>query len=136
MWPQIVESLKPLARAIFKPASVESVSDNVVTVRLPANMPLSKAEEQKQVLVESVRKMCGAKYTVSFTKDDTGAVPRPDTAAAPTIVEQVEMDDLAPVDPADILPGEASDNLALDALHEMFPGGRVEKAPAPRGKKK
>ena len=136
MWPQIVESLKPLARAIFKPASVESVSDNVVTVRLPANMPLSKAEEQKQVLVESVRKMCGAKYTVSFTKDDTGAVPRPDTAATPTIVEQVEMDDLAPVDPADILPGEASDNLALDALHEMFPGGRVEKAPAPRGKKK
>jgi len=136
MWPQIVESLKPLARAIFKPASVESVSDNVVTVRLPANMPLSKAEEQKQVLVESVRKMCGAKYTVSFTKDDTGAVSRPDTAAAPTIVEQVEMDDLAPVDPADILPGEASDNLALDALHEMFPGGRVEKAPAPRGKKK
>ena len=136
MWPQIVESLKPLARAIFKPASVESVSDNVVTVRLPANMPLAKAEEQKQVLVESVRKMCGAKYTVSFTKDDTGAVSRPDTAAAPTIVEQVEMDDLAPVDPADILPGVASDNLALDALHEMFPGGRVEKAPAPRGKKK
>lgn len=136
MWPQIVESLKPLARAIFKPASVESVSNNVVTVRLPANMPLAKAEEQKQVLLESVRKLCGAKFSVSFSKDDTGAVPRPATAATPTIVEQVEMDELAPVDPADVLPGEASDNLALDALHEMFPGGRVEKAPAPRGKKK
>ena len=136
MWPQIVESLKPLARAIFKPASVESVSNNVVTVRLPANMPLTKAEEQKQVLVDTVRRMCGAKYGVSFTKDDTGAAPRPDTAAPPTIVEQVEQDELAPVDPADILPGEASDNLALDALHEMFPGGKVEKAPAPRGKKK
>ena len=136
MWPQIVESLKPLARAIFKPASVESVSNNVVTVRLPANMPLTKAEEQKQVLVDTVRRMCGAKYGVSFTKDDTGAAPRPDTTAPPTIVEQVEQDELAPVDPADILPGEASDNLALDALHEMFPGGKVEKAPAPRGKKK
>lgn len=136
MWPQIVESLKPLARAIFKPASVESVSNNVVTVRLPANMPLTKAEEQKQVLVDTVRRMCGAKYNVSFTKDDTGTAPRPDAAAPATIVEQVQQDELAPVDPTDILPGETSDNLALDALHEMFPGGKVEKAPAPRGKKK
>ncbi|MEY3690833.1 MAG: polymerase gamma/tau subunit [Actinomycetota bacterium] len=136
MWPQIVESLKPLARAIFKPASVESVNDNVVLVRLPANMPLTKAEEQKQVLVESLRKLCGARFTVAFSKDDTGAVARPEASKPPTIVEQVAQDDLAPVDPADILPGEASDNLALDALHEMFPGGRVEKAPAPRGKKK
>ena len=134
VWPQIVEALKPLGRAIFRPASVDSVNGNVVTVRLPSNTPVQRAEEQKQNLVDTVRKMCGNKYTVEFTKDDSAAMPRP--KAQPTIEDVVAQDELAPVDPDEILPGEATEKIEIETLHQMFPGGKVEKSPEPRSRKK
>ncbi|MEY4633289.1 MAG: polymerase gamma/tau subunit, partial [Actinomycetota bacterium] len=40
MWPQVTEAMKGLAKAMFKPAVVESVDGKKVTVRLPANTPM------------------------------------------------------------------------------------------------
>jgi DNA polymerase-3 subunit gamma/tau len=134
MWPQIVESLKPLARAMFRPATVESVTDNKVTVRLPANTPVAKAEEQKSVLTDVVRRMCGSKYSVTFVKDDSAVIPR--SPAQTTIEDVVAQDEHAPVDPGEILPGEATEKIEIEALHQMFPGGKVEKSPESRGRKK
>lgn len=135
VWPQIVDSLKPIAKAYFKTASVESVTDNVVTVRIPQNMPLEKANEQAPVLTEVLRRMCGAKYSVSLVKDQTGATERPAPVVKKTIVDVVADDVFAPVDPADILDEEVSEDNSLDTLREFFPEGHVEEAP-PKGKKK
>jgi DNA polymerase-3 subunit gamma/tau len=135
VWPQIVDGLKPIAKAYFKTASVEGVTDNVVTVRILQNMPLEKANEQVPMLTEVLRRMCGAKYSVSLVKDQTGATERPAAAPEKTIADVVAEDDFAPVDPADILPGEVSDDRSLDTLREFFPEGHVEEAP-PKGKKK
>ncbi len=135
VWPQIVDGLKPMAKAYFKTATVESVTDNVVTVRIPPNMPLEKANEQAPVLTEVLHRMCGAKYSVSLVKDQTGATERPAPAPVKTIADVVAEDVFAPVDPADILPEEVSDDHGLDTLREFFPEGTVEEAP-PKGKKK
>ena len=135
VWPQIVESLKPLAKAIFRPATVDSVVDNVVTVRLPNNTPLDKGQQHVAVVTDVLRKMCGAKYSVVIVKDDTNATERP-VADKPTgIVEQVEADEFKPIDPLDILPEEVHEDQSIETLRDFFPGGQVEEAPA-RAKKK
>jgi DNA polymerase-3 subunit gamma/tau len=134
VWPQIVDALKPLGRALFRPASVDSVNGNVVTVRLPANTPVQRAEEQKPNLVDTVRKMCGNKYTVEFTKDDSASIPRPKTQ--PTITDVIEEDEPEVIDPADILPGESTEKVEIERLQNMFPGGKVESSADTRGRKK
>ena len=136
-WPQIVDGLKALAKAIFRPATVENIENNVVTVRIPANTPMDKAQQQLPALTDALRRLCGAKYSVSIVKDDTNAIERP--AEAPkkrTIADEVAEDDFKPVDPADILPGEAHDDHAADLLSNFFPGGKVEETTAKPAKKK
>ena len=136
-WPQIVDGLKALAKAIFRPATVENVENNTVTVRIPANTPMDKAQQQLPSLTEALRKKCGAKYSVTLVKDDTNAAERP--APAPkkrTIADEVAEDEFKPVDPADILPGEVHDDQAADLLADFFPGGKVEEASAKSAKKK
>ena len=54
----------------------------------------------------------------------------------PTIEDVVAQDELAPVDPDEILPGEATEKIEIETLHQMFPGGKVEKSPEPRSRKK
>ena len=136
-WPQVVEGLRALAKAIFRPATVESVENNVVTVRIPANTPMDKAEQQLPALTAELRRRCGARYSVALVKDDTSATERPSEPTKPrTIVEEVAEDDFSPVDPADILPGEVHEDHAVDILSNMFPDGKVEESPAKTGRKK
>ena len=135
VWPQIVDSLKPLAKAIFRPATIDSVVDNVVTVRLPHNTPLDKGQQQSTVLTEALRKMCGAKYSVVIVKDDTSAVERPVENKPVTIADEVAADEFKPIDPDDILPDEVHEDQSIETLRDFFPGGQVEDAPAKPKKK-
>lgn len=135
VWPQIVDSLKPLAKAIFRPATIDSVVDNVVTVRLPHNTPLDKGQQQSAVLTEALRKMCGAKYSVVIVKDDTNAVERPVENKPVTIADEVAADEFKPIDPDDILPDEVHEDQSIETLRDFFPGGQVEDAPAKPKKK-
>lgn len=136
VWPQIVDSLKPLAKAIFRPATVDSVANNVVTVRLPHNTPLDKGQQHAAVLTEAIRRMCGAKYSVAIVKDDTNTVERPVESKPVTIVEEVAADEFKPIDPDDILPDEVHEDQSIETLRDFFPGGQVEEAPTKSGKKK
>lgn len=135
VWPQIVDSLKPLAKAIFRPATVDSVENNVVTVRLPHNTPLDKGQQHSAVLTEALRRMCGAKYSVVIVKDDTNATERPAENKPATIVEEVAADEFKPIDPDDILPDEVHEDQSIETLRDFFPGGQVEDAPAKPKKK-
>ena len=135
VWPQIVDSLKPLAKAIFRPATVDSVADNMVTVRLPHNTPLDKGQQHSAVLTEALRRMCGAKYSVVIVKDDTNATERPAENKPATIVEEVAADEFKPIDPDDILPDEVHEDQSIETLRDFFPGGQVEDAPAKPKKK-
>ena len=129
MWPQIVDSLKPLAKAIFRPATIDSVADNVVTVRLPHNTPLDKGQQHSAALTDAMRKMCGAKYSVVIVKDDTNAVERPVENKPSSIVDEVAADEFTPIDPNDILPEEVHEDQSIETLRDFFPGGQVEDAP-------
>ena len=129
VWPQIVDSLKPLAKAIFRPATIDSVADNVVTVRLPHNTPLDKGQQHSAALTDSLRKMCGAKYSVVIVKDDTNAVERPAENKPSSIVDEVAADEFTPIDPDDILPEEVHEDQSIETLRDFFPGGQVEDAP-------
>lgn len=146
MWPQIVDSLKNFAKALFKPTSVASVDGRVVTVRLPSNTPVKRAEEQVGALQSAVEAMCGGKWRVVFVQaDPTGGIERPkiDEPAAPearTIVDEVRDDPFAPVDPSELIDASGAPDPLEEALRDKFPGGRFEETappddPAPRGKK-
>ena len=129
VWPQIVDSLKPLAKAIFRPATIDSVVNNVVTVRLPHNTPLDKGQQHSAALTDAMRKMCGAKYSVVIVKDDTNAVERPVENKPSSIVDEVAADEFTPIDPNDILPEEVHEDQSIETLRDFFPGGQVEDAP-------
>ena len=124
-----------MAKAIFPPATVDSVANNVVTVRLPHNTPLDKGQQHSAVLTEVLRKMCGAKYSVVIVKDDTNAVERPVESKPATIEEEVAADEFSPIDPDDILPDEVHEDQSIETLRDFFPGGQVEDAPAKSKKK-
>ena len=135
MWPQIIDGLRALAKAMFRPATVDSVENNVITVRIPPNTPLDKAEQQVPALTEVIKKMCGAKYSVRVVKDATTEIERPEDSAPKNIAEEVARDQFAPVDPDDILPGEVHEDANIDALHDMFAGGSVKESPVKPKKK-
>lgn len=135
MWPQIIDGMKSLAKAMFRPATVDSVENNVVTVRIPPNTPMKRAEEQVPALTDVIRKLCGAKYSVKLVKDETTENVRPEDSAPRNIAEEVARDQFAPVDPDDILPGEVHEDANIDALHDMFAGGSVKESPVKQKKK-
>ena len=146
MWPQIVDSLKNFAKALFKPTSVASVDGRVVTVRLPGNTPVKRAEEQAGALQSAVEATCGGKWRVVFVQaDPTGGIERPkldepDVQEARTIVDEVRDDPFAPVDPSELVDATGEPDPLEEALRDKFPGGRFEDAAppddaAPRGKK-
>ena len=134
-WPQIVDGLKALAKAIFRPATVDSVENNTVTVRIPANTPMDKAQQHLPTLTAELRKKCGAKFEVVLVKDDTNAVERPAAEKKRTIADEVAEDEFSPVDPQDILPGQVHDDHAVNTLLDAFPTGKVEEAPGKPKKK-
>lgn len=149
MWPQITDAMKGLAKAMFKPAVVQSVDGKNIMLRLPSNTPMKRALEQLPTVVEAIKQVCGATFAVTLVQADPtapGGMTRPvfREPEVRTIVDEVAEDPFAAIDINEtVLAVDAVDPL-LAALHDSFPGGSiVEKtveanskaAKSPRGKK-
>ena len=123
LWPQIIDSLTGFPKAIFKPSSVVSVEGNTVTVSVPSNTPMSKVEEHTTKLQTAIQKVCGSKYSLTFTQDPTASrgIERP------AVVPQVADDSVDDVDLSEIEDSvEAPKVDSMDELYKAFPGGTVQ----------
>jgi DNA polymerase-3 subunit gamma/tau len=149
MWPQITDAMKGLAKAMFKPAVVQSVDGKKIMLRLPSNTPMKRAQEQLPTVVEAIKQVCGATFVVTLVQADPtapGGMTRPvfTEPEVRTIVDEVADDPFAAIDINDtVLAVDAVDPL-LAALHDTFPGGSIiekeveanpDVAKSPRGKK-
>ena len=149
MWPQITDAMKGLAKAMFKPAVVQSVDGKKIMLRLPSNTPMKRAQEQLPTVVEAIKQVCGATFVVTLVQADPtapGGMTRPVIIEpeARTIVDDVAADPFAEIDINEtVLAVDAVDPL-LAALHDTFPGGSIvekaveantDAAKSPRGKK-
>jgi DNA polymerase-3 subunit gamma/tau len=149
MWPQITDAMRGLAKAMFKPAVVQSVDGKKIMLRLPSNTPMKRAQEQLPTVVEAIKQVCGATFVVTLVQADPtapGGMTRPVLAEPEvrTIVDDVAADPFAEIDINDtVLAVDAVDPL-LAALHDTFPGGSIiekevevtpDVAKSPRGKK-
>ena len=149
MWPQITDAMRGLAKAMFKPAVVQSVDGKKIMLRLPSNTPMKRAQEQLPTVVEAIKQVCGATFVVTLVQADPtapGGMTRPvlTEPEVRTIVDDVADDPFAAIDIADtVLAVDAVDPL-LAALHDTFPGGSIvekeveantDAAKSPRGKK-
>ena len=123
-WPQIIDALAGFPKALFKPTSVVSVDGNAITVSVPSNTPLAKVEESTPKLQAAIQKVCGAKFSVTFTQDPTASrgIERPKLPDAP--LEDVLHDDIEIEDIDDTTEVPASN--AIDELYKAFPGGTVQ----------
>jgi DNA polymerase-3 subunit gamma/tau len=149
MWPQITDAMRGLAKAMFKPAVVQSVDGKKIMLRLPSNTPMKRAQEQLPTVVEAIKQVCGATFVVTLVQADPtapGGMTRPvlSEPEARSIVDDVAEDPFAAIDINDtVLAVDAVDPL-LAALHDTFPGGSIvektveantDAAKSPRGKK-
>ena len=149
MWPQITDAMRGLAKAMFKPAVVQSVEGKKIMLRLPSNTPMKRAQEQLPIVVEAINQVCGTTFVVTLVQADPtapGGMTRPvlTEPEARTIVDDVADDPFAAIDINDtVLAVDAVDPL-LAALHDTFPGGSIvekeveantDTAKSPRGKK-
>lgn len=149
MWPQITDAMRGLAKAMFKPAVVQSVDGKKVMLRLPSNTPMKRAQEQLPTVVEAIKQVCGATFVVTLVQADPtapGGMTRPvfTEPEVRTIVDDVADDPFAAIDIKEtVLAVDAVDPL-LAALHDTFPGGSIvdkeveantDAAKSPRGKK-
>ena len=149
MWPQITDAMRGLAKAMFKPAVVQSVDGKKIMLRLPSNTPMKRAQEQLPTVVEAIKQVCGATFVVTLVQADPtapGGMTRPviTEPEARTIVDDVAADPFAEIDINEtVLAVDAVDPL-LAALHDTFPGGSIvekaveantDAAKSPRGKK-
>ena len=149
MWPQITDAMKGLAKAMFKPAVVQSVDGKKIMLRLPSNTPMKRAQEQLPTVVEAIKQVCGATFVVTLVQADPtapGGMTRPviTEPEVRTIVDDVAADPFAEIDINEtVLAVDAVDPL-LAALHDTFPGGSIvektveantDAAKSPRGKK-
>ena len=149
MWPQITDAMRGLAKAMFKPAVVQSVDGKKIMLRLPSNTPMKRAQEQLPTVVEAIKQVCGATFVVTLVQADPtapGGMTRPviTEPEVRTIVDDVAADPFAEIDINDtVLAVDAVDPL-LAALHDTFPGGSIvektveantDAAKSPRGKK-
>lgn len=149
MWPQITDAMRGLAKAMFKPAVVQSVEGKKIMLRLPSNTPMKRAQEQLPTVVEAIKQVCGATFVITLVQADPtapGGMTRPvfTEPEVRTIVDEVADDPFAAIDINDtVLAVDAVDPL-LAALHDTFPGGSIvektveansEATKSPRGKK-
>lgn len=127
MWPQITESMKGLAKAMFKPAMVESFDGKVLTIKLPANTPVKRAQDQSSAVVKAVKEMCSVTCVVNFTQaDPTGGMERPQVDNTPKTIDKVVADDpYAPVDMAETVAVHDAVDPMLEALQNSFPEGSL-----------
>jgi hypothetical protein len=129
-WPQITDSLKGLAKALFKPAVVESFDGKKIVVRMPANTPLQRAREREAELVAAIKKISGISCTVQFNQADaTGGIERPvieeTPAVAETIDKIVEKDPFAAIDLNETVVVEDAPDALMEALQSQFPQGSI-----------
>lgn len=136
LWPQITDSMRGLARAMFKPAVVESFDGSQLTVKLPPNTPVKKAEEQSKVLAAAIKNVAGVSCRIVFTlSDPTSGTERPRVEEAPATIDKiVAADPLAPVDLAETVPVDAAVDPLLEVLQSSFPQGSVVDDQAGTGK--
>ena len=149
MWPQITDAMRGLAKAMFKPAVVQSVEGKKIMLRLPNNTPMKRAQEQLPTVVAAIKQVCGGTFVVTLMQADPtapGGMSRPvfTEPEVRTIVDDVADDPFAAIDINDtVLAVDAVDPL-LAALHDTFPGGSIvektvevnpDSAKSPRGKK-
>ena len=149
MWPQITEAMRGLAKAMFKPAVIESVDGKKVVLRLPNNTPMKRAQEQLPTVVAAMKQVCGTTFVVTLVQADPtapGGMSRPVVVEPEVvnIVEEVASDPYAEIDLADTTSAVDAVDPFLAALHNTFPDGSVvddvatsESAskPSSRGKK-
>ena len=130
MWPQVTDAMKGLPKAIFKPAIVEAFDGKKLTIKLPANTPLKRAQDQSAAVVDAVKKVCGLSCTVVFTQaDPTSGIERP---SAPVVEEKtktidkvVEDDPYAEIDMKETTAVDDAIDPVLAALQDSFPDGVV-----------
>jgi hypothetical protein len=127
MWPQITESMKGIAKAIFKPAAVESFDGKVLTIKLPANTPVKRAQDQSGAVVSAVKDLCSVTCVVHFTQaDPTGGIERPEVDNTPKTIDKVVADDpYAPIDIAETVSVQDAADPVLEALLNSFPEGSL-----------
>lgn len=127
MWPQITETMKGLAKAMFKPAVAESFDGKVLTIKLPANTPVKRAEDQSKAVTEAVKSLCGLTCVVKFVQaDPTGGIERPVIDDAPKTIDKIVAEDpFAAIDLAETIPAEDALDPMLEALQNSFPGGSL-----------
>jgi len=129
-WPQITDSMRGIAKALFKPAMVESVDGKKVIVRLPNNTPIKRAQEHIKTLTDAMKEVCGSVYAVTFVQADPtapGGMSRPVIKPEKTtIVDEVAADPFAAVDPDEFIEDVEATNSLLDALMTEFPGGSIQ----------
>lgn len=132
MWPQVTDAMKGLPKAIFKPAVVESFDGKKLTIKLPANTPMKRAQDQSAAVVDAVKQVCGVTCIVVFTQaDPTSGIERP---TAPAVVEEekpktidkiVEEDPYAEIDLKETVAAHDAVDPILAALQDSFPDGVV-----------
>lgn len=127
MWPQITDTMKGLAKAMFKPAVAESFDGKVLTVKLPANTPVKRAQDQSQAVISAVKSLCGLTCVVKFVQSDpTGGIERPVIDDEPKTIDKIVAEDpFAVVDLAETIPAEDAVDPMLEALQNSFPGGSI-----------
>jgi DNA polymerase III subunit gamma/tau len=127
MWPQITDTMKGLAKAMFKPAVAESFDGKVLTIKLPANTPVKRAEDQSKSVTEAVKSLCGLTCVVKFVQaDPTGGIERPVIDDAPKTIDKIVAEDpFAAIDLAETIPAEDALDPMLEALQNSFPGGSL-----------
>ena len=149
MWPQITDAMRGLAKAMFKPAVVQSVDGKKIMLRLPSNTPMKRAQEQLPTVVEAIKQVCGATFVVTLVQADPtapGGMTRPviTEPEVRTIVDDVAADPFAEIDINETVLAVDTVDPLLAALHDTFPGGSIvektveantDAAKSPRGKK-
>jgi DNA polymerase III subunit gamma/tau len=130
MWPQVTDAMKGLPKAIFKPAIVESFDGKKLTIKLPANTPVKRAQDQSAAVVDAVKKICGVSCTVVFTQaDPTSGIERPpapvEEEKPKTIDKIVEDDPYAEIDMKETTAVHDAVDPVLAALQDSFPDGVV-----------
>ena len=132
MWPQVVASMRGFAKAIYAPAVVESVDGKKVTIKLPANTPMKRAQEVVPTVVDAIKNVCGATVAVTLVQaDPTSGIKRPEVTDEPETIDRiVEKDPYAAVDITETVPVTEANDPLLDALADSFPEGSIVDGPA------
>jgi DNA polymerase-3 subunit gamma/tau len=131
MWPQVTDAMRGLPKAIFKPAIVESFDGKKLTIKLPANTPVKRAQDQSAAVIDAVKKICGVTCTLVFTQaDPTSGIERPavvveEEVKQKTIDKVVEDDPFAEIDLNETTAVEDAIDPVLAALQDSFPDGVV-----------